>query len=340
MRKVLLVGGKGNISFPIARMLAKDKDVELYLIERTDTDDDLGDHVHRLAADVFNEKNKVKQWIEDISFDCVVNFVIMNKEAAENSVELFANKTKQFIFISTVCVLNHQISCNVDETMEKGNAYYQYGKNKEECEKYFLEQYEKGFPLTIVRPTQTYSGPRIPLSTKGKSCWSVISRMMKGKEVIIHGDGQSVWASTHADDFAPLFYPLIGNPETIGEVYHVMNPESMTWDMIYQELADLLNVEYKPVYISEYLLDHSETYSWKQSIHGDKHFSNIFDISKAKRFCPDYTPKIDIRTGLQMYLDFMESHPEMKVEDPQFDEWSDKVIEKYKKLTEEFVQDI
>lgn len=340
MKKVLLVGGKGNISFPIARMLSKDKDVDLYLIEKTEKPDDLGDHVHQLIADVLEEKEKVAEWIKDINFDSVINFWVMNKAAAEISVELFKEKTKQFIFISTVCVLNHQLSCNVNEEMPRGNQYYPYGMNKEECELYFLEELKNGFPVTIVRPTQTYSGPRIPLSTKGKSCWSVVSRMLRGKEVILHGDGQGVWASTHAEDFAPLFYPLIANPETIGEIYQVMNPESMTWDMIYQTLADLLGVEFKPVYISEYLLDHSKVYPWKASLHGDKHFSNIFDISKAKKYCPDYKPKIDIKTGLQKYLAFMDMHPELKVEDPAYDEWCDKVIEKYKRLATEFVEDI
>lgn len=36
------------------------------------------------------------------------------------------------------------------------------------------------------------SKPAYLLSVKGKSCWSVISRMLRGKEIIVHGDGQSV----------------------------------------------------------------------------------------------------------------------------------------------------
>lgn len=340
MKKVLLIGGKGNISYPVAKRLAKDPEVELFLVDRKDTPDELGDKVHRLVADYLEEKDKIAAWIADEQFDSVVNFWIMNVDAAKVNVELFKGKTKQFIFISTVCVLDHATSCNVDETMAKGNKFYDYGKNKEACEDYFEEELKKGFPVTIVRPTQTYSGPRIPLSIKGKSCWSVISRMKRGLEVIIHGDGQSVWASTHAEDFAPLFCPLIANEETIGQIYQVMDPEPMTWDMIYQHLADLLGVEYKPVYISEYLLDSSKAYKWVQSIHGDKHYSNIFDISKAKRFAPDYEPKIGIRTGLKMYLDYMEAHPEQKVEDPAFDEWCDKTIALYKECAQKFMDNV
>lgn len=339
-KKVLIIGGTGNISWPVAKQLADDPEVDLYLINLGNQEDGLPEDVHRLTANIMTQAAYVKEKIADLVFDSVINFVIMTEDDARNSVDIFKDHTKQFIFISTVDVLDHRFECSVNETMARGNQYYSYGQNKERAELYLLEEMKKGFPLTIVRPTQTYSKNRIPLSIKGKSCWSVVSRMLRGKEVIIHGDGQGVWASTHANDFAPLFCPLVGEPKAVGEIFQVMNPEPMTWDMIYQNLADLLGVEYKPVYISTYLLDESKVYGWKGAIHGDKHFSNIFDISKVKQFNPSYEPKINIRTGLKMFLDYMEEHPEAKVEDPQFDEWCDKVIDRYKECAKEFVKEI
>ncbi len=340
MKNVLIVGGTGNISWPVAKMLAEDKDVNLYLININNNPDGLPDDVNRLTANIYTQTDYVKNALKDLTFDSVINFVIMNVDDAKNSVDIFKNKTKQFIFISTVDVLDHRITCNVNEEMKRGNQFYDYGQNKEAAELFLLEEAKKGFPLTIVRPTQTYSKGRIPLSIKGKSCWSVVSRMIRGKEVIIHGDGQGVWACTHANDFAPLFCSLVAEQKAVGEIYQVMNPETMTWDMIYQSLADLLDVDYKPIYISTYLLDNSKVYDWKGSIHGDKHFSNIFDISKVKQFYPDYRPKIDIRTGLKMFLNYMEEHPEQKIEDPEFDTWCDKTIERYKSCMEEFIKDI
>lgn len=340
MKKVLIVGGTGTISGPVAKMLDEDQNVELYLVTRTGASEELSDQVKYIKVDIKADPESVKEQIQGYEFDSVIHFIVMNLEDAKNSVDIFRDHTKQFILISTVDALDHRFNCVVDETMPYGNQFYDYGQNKEAVEKYFLSEYEKGFPVTIVRPTQTYSKNKIPLSIKGKSCWSVVSRMLRGKEVIIHGDGQGVWAGTHADDFAPLFCPLIGETKTIGEIYQVMNPAPMTWDMIYQNLAELLGVEYKPVYISTYLLEKSKVYGWKGSIHGDKHFSCIFDIAKVKAFCPDYEPKIDIRTGLKMFLEFMEKHPEQKVEDPAFDEWCDRTIARYKECFGEFVKDI
>ena len=338
MKKVLIIGGTGTISSPITRILSQDGNVDLYVLNRGSRKDELPDRVHRLKADIRKDTEEIKEMIKDLYFDSIISFLIMDKNDAKINIDLFKGKTDQFIFISTVVALDHIISCNVDEDLPYGNRFSNYGRNKEECEKLFLN--EKDFPVTIVRPTQTYSENRIPLSLKGKTYWSVCSRMIQGKEVIVHGDGQSVWAGTHADDFARLFMPLVANRETIGEIYQIMNPESYTWDMIYQTLADELGGTYKPVYISSELLDGSKKYNWKESIHGDKHFSNIFDISKIRKLNPDHRFSIDMKKGIKMFVEYMNEHPEEKKEDPEFDRWCDDTIEKYKKLKERFIEEI
>lgn len=338
MKKVLVIGGTGTISTPITLGLANDPEVELYVLNRGKRKDTLPESVHRIIGDIKNDVEGVKAALKDMEFDSVINFIIMMPEEAKTNIELFKGKTKQFIFISTVCALDHSVSCNVDETMPYGNKYYAYGQNKEACEKIFLS--EKDFPITIVRPSQTYSDSRYPLSIKGKTYWSVASRMLRGKEVIVHGDGQNTWVSTHANDFAKLFLPLVCNEKAIGEIFHVMNPEVYTWDMIYETLAKALGGEYKPVYISEYLLDESKTYDFKSSMHGDKHFSVIYDISKVKQFNPDVQLEIDIKKGAQLFVEYMNAHPELKIEDEAFDKWCDTTIQNYKKFAAEFTKNL
>ena len=105
------------------------------------------------------------------------------------------------------------------------------------------------FPITIVRPSQTYGYDRIPLSVKGKSCWSVVERILNDQPVIVHGDGKSTWHCTHTFDFADNFIQLINNEKTIGQAYHNINPRFVTWDMIYHELYRLLNKQPHIVHI-------------------------------------------------------------------------------------------
>lgn len=332
MKKVLIIGGTGTISSPITKKLADDKDVELYVLNRGTNNSKLPQGVNHIKGNI-QEVDSMKEIMNDYSFDSVINFIVWSPADAKNNVEIFQGKTKQFIYISTVCVLNHEVTCNVDETCAIGNEYSDYGQSKAAAEKVFLDAKEAtGFPATIVRPTQTYSDHRIPLSVKGGGCWPVVSRMLRGKKVIIHGDGQSVWASTHADDFAEGFYKLVADDSTVGEIYQIMNPEPHTWDMIYQALAELLNVEYKPVYIGTDILKLSKTYSFMGSIQGDKRWSNIFDISKVQAKNPEFECKISYKKGLELYLEFMDAHPEQKKEEPEFDEWCDKTIALYEEI--------
>jgi len=340
MKRVLIIGGTGTISTPITKLLAKNPNIKLSVLNRGRRNEVLPANVDFIKADI-NDFDNVKRTLEHLEFDIVIHFLVWDSFGAQKCVELFGGKIEQFIFISTICVLNHELSCNLNEESLVGNEYSVYAQGKAAAEKAFLDAYQtKNFPITIVRPSQTYSDNRIPLSVKGNGCWSVVSRMLKNKEVIIHGDGQSVWASTHALDFANLFIKIVGEKTTIGEIYHVVNDEAHSWDMIYQHLANLLNVEYKPVYISTDILKHAGKYNLDMTIQGDKRWSNIFDTSKMQRLVISGKPTIDYRKGIEMYLQFMNEHPELKIEEAEFDDWCDRVIEKYEVLKRNMIEEI
>lgn len=323
MKKVLIIGGTGTISSPIVRLLANQESVAVTLLNRGNRNTGIPANVQTLQGDM-NDEMQIKDLIENLEFDVVINFIVFTPEQAKRDIRLFKGKTKQYILISTNAVLNHDLTCNVDETLEYGNSNSLYGQGKAAVERVFLG--EPDFPITVVRPSQTYSEGRIPLSVKGKGYWPVIQRMLDGKEILVHGDGQSIWMSTHADDFARLFVSLVGNPSTLGEIYTIVNDTPHTWDMLYRELALQLGVAYKPVYVSSYLLAQSKQYDFKQSMLGDKHHSNIIDISKIRALNPDFEFEVDLKEGIRRFLEFMYDNPEYKETEPEFDLWCDRLI--------------
>ena len=336
MKKILLIGGTGTISTPVAHLLSENPDIELYILTRGKRSDALGSHVHRLIGDA-NDEEGLKKLLEGYSFDTVINFILFQKAQAEMMVRLFAGKVSQFIFISTNVALNHDTSVNVNESLPLGNEYSSYGAAKAECEAYFMQEYrEHGFPVTIVRPTQTYSDHRLPLSVKPGGYWPVISRILRDKEVIVHGDGEGVWAGTHADDFARNFIGLVGNEKTVGEAYLIVNPEPYTWNNLYRALGEAMGKEVHIVHIPTQMLALSKKYRFDQSIRGDKYYSNIFDLSKLERVIGRAEFKISMKEGIRMYLAYMDEHPELKKEDPEFDAWCDHVIDTYRRCIEQF----
>lgn len=324
MKKVLLIGGTGTISMPITEALAQDDTIELYVFNRGHKQ--LPQGVIQIIGDI-NDDELMKTIANQYQFDVVANFIVYTKKQALKQIEIFKGKIKQYIFISTVVTYNHEKAVCLNETSEQYNCYSRYGQEKLACEQVFKQATD--FPVTIVRPSQTYSLDRIPLSVKGKSCYSVIDRMINDKPVIVHGDGKSTWHCTHANDFLKGFIPLIGNDKAIYQDYQIISDEIVNWDMIYHQLYHLLGKTPNIIHLPSDFLSMSVKYANDEAILGDKQYSCIYDMSKIKSIAPNFNCDISINEGLKMYLQYIKDHPECCIKDEAFDKWCDFVIERY-----------
>ena len=174
----------------------------------------------------------------------------------------------------------------ITEGTALANPYWEYSRNKIACEEFLLEKYrQESFPITIVRPSHTYCEKSIPLGVHGKNgSWQVIKRIKEGKPVIIQGDGTSLWTLTFNKDFAIGFMGLMGNIHAIGEAFQITGDETLSWNQIYQIIADALGVQLKAYHVaSEFLAAVGEEYDLTGSLIGDKSNSVVFDNSKIKR---------------------------------------------------------
>jgi nucleoside-diphosphate-sugar epimerase len=127
----------------------------------------------------------------------------------------------------------------------------------------------------------------------------------------------------------------MGNPHTIGEAFQITNDESLTWNQIFKTIADALNVEYKPYYVSSYFLAKvGRKYDLEGGLIGDKANSVVFDNTKLKKAVPGFAPSIRFEEGVRRCLEYILAHPECQVEDPEFDEWCDNIIEALDKAAE------
>ncbi|PKM64349.1 MAG: NAD-dependent dehydratase [Firmicutes bacterium HGW-Firmicutes-20] len=326
--KICIVGGTGTISTNLCKLLASMEDVELTIINRGSHADKVPAKAEVLIADAFDTE-KMTELLKDRFFDVVLHFVIFDPHQAEKSIQIFRNKMSQFIFISTVATYNREGRVVFDENTQKNNPFSMYGRNKQASEERLLEAYhQENFPVTIIRPSQTYDENRIPVSVKGKEIYPIIQRIKRGKKVLIHGDGTSVWASMHSKDFALGIVQIFLKKETLGEVYQLTSEESLSWNHIYQMVADYYRVELRPVYIPSSVLALSQKYDFVSTIVGDKQYSVIFDNSKIKSVIKEIPRTVPLKKGIELYLDNVESNPALQVEEPEFDTWCDNVIER------------
>lgn len=327
--KALFIGGTGTISMAITRALATNPDWELYLINRGNRMDEIPEGVKVIVADI-NDEATVSEAIKDLQFDVVGEFIGFTTDQIERDIRLFSGKTKQYIYISSASAYNKPCADYViTEGTALANKYWEYSRNKIACEDLLMKEYrDNAFPVTIVRPSHTYDERKIPVGVHGKKGgYQIVKRMLEGKPIIVHGDGTALWTMTFNEDFAKGYIGLMGNKHAIGEAFQITSDESLTWNQIYQTIADLLGVEYKPYYVASDFLAAVSDYDLEGGLLGDKANTVVFDNSKLKRAVPGFQCTIRLEQGMKRSLDYIMAHPELKEEDPEFDAWCDRVIE-------------
>ncbi len=339
MKEALFIGGTGTISMAITRLISKKEDWHLTLINRGNRKDEIPEGVDTITVDI-NDEEAVKKALKGKKFDAVCDFIGFVPSQLERDYRIFNGITKQFMYISSASAYNKlPVDCVITEGTTLANPYWEYSRNKIACEEYLMNKYrEEKFPVTIIRPSHTYDDRSVPLGVHGSNgSYQVIKRMIEGKPVIIHGDGTSIWTMTYNEDFAVAFAGLMGNTHAIGEAFQITNDEKLTWNQIYKAIADALNVELKPYYVSSYFLaEVGKQYDFTGGLIGDKSNTVLFDNTKVKRAVPEFNPSIHFEDGIRKCLNNILSNPQLQKEDPEFDAWCDKVIDSLEEAKRKF----
>jgi nucleoside-diphosphate-sugar epimerase len=155
--------------------------------------------------------------------------------------------------------------------------------------------------------------------------------MRKGKKVIVHGDGSSLWVLTHHRDFAKGFVGLLGNNRTIGEAFHITSDEWLNWNQIHELVAQAAGVANPQlVHIpSDLIAAYDE--AWGASLIGDKTNSMVFDNTKIKRVVQDFACTIPYAQGAREVIEWYDADPTRQVIDERIDGLMDKIIAAYER---------
>jgi nucleoside-diphosphate-sugar epimerase len=308
--KILFIGGSGNISTACSK-LAVQKGWEVYHLNRGIKKTEKIDGITSIIADI-NNFEQVHKLLKDFTFDVVANFIAFTQADIERDFKLFQQKTKQYIFISSASVYEKPLTFPyVTESTPLKNPFWEYSRNKITAEEKLNQLYrEHDFPITIIRPSLTYQFV-IPMAIGSWDDYTIVDRIHKGKPIIVHGDGTSLWTITHAEDFAKGFVGLLNHQQAIGHAFHITSDEILTWNQIYQAVADAVNCKANIVHIaSDYICNFADKNGYASMLGGligDKSLSVIFDNSKIKSFVPEFNAVIPFRQGIKRTIDWFEA---------------------------------
>lgn len=339
--KVLFIGGTGNISTSVTDLAVK-KGVDLYHLNRGETNSTPIKGVKTLTADInnFDQANDV---LKEHSWDIVVNWIAFTPDHIERDFKLFKGKTNQYLFISTASAYQKPLLHSVvTECTPLKNPFWQYSRDKIKCEDLLMKYYrENDFPITIVRPSHTYRN-LIPSCFDSDRQYTLASRMLQGKPIVIPGTGLSRWTLTHADDFAIGFVGLMGHQDALGHAFHITSDEQLTWNQIYNEIASALEVKslnlvHVPVDVLyklnfKYSNNQEDVENIRGGLEGDKLTNVNFNNSKIKEFVPEYKAIIPFRTGIRMVLDWFNADNARKLVNEEGNKHTDWIAEQWNEI--------
>jgi len=331
--KILIIGGTGLISTAISRQLIENGH-ELTLYNRGETSPRLPDGFRLIKGNRNDFSTFEAQMLDAGTFDCVIDMVCFEPAQAESDIRAFSGRVGQLIFCSTVDVYTKPpATFPVTESHER-LALSDYGRNKAKCEDLFMKAHVDGhFPVTILRPASTYGEGGGIIHTFGWETY-FLDRLLKGKPVIVHGDGEALWVSCHVEDVGRAFVNAIGNEKTFGKTYHLAGEAWQTWNQYHEHLAEAIGAP-APTLIhipADILVKFSPNQTMITYLNFQ--YTNIFDNSAAREDL-DFRQIIDWKTGAKRTFDWL-------VENDRIDNWQsfpfyDRVIEGYKKACSELV---
>lgn len=319
--RVLFIGGTGIISSACSELAAQ-RGIELYLLNRGQSVRQPPKEARMLHADI-RQPDSVQAALGSLSFDAVVDWVAYTPEHVQNDIKLWRGRTGQYVFISSASAYQTPPRfLPVTESTPLHNPFWQYSQEKAACEALLNEAYRgEGFPATVVRPSHTYDRTLFPFH----GGFTNVARMRAGKKVVVHGDGTSLWTLTHHRDFAVGLLGLLGNPHAVGDTFHITSDEWLSWNQIYEIVADAAGVEAQLVHVPSDLIAAYDP-RWGASLLGDKSHSMIFDNSKIRRLVTDFQPRIPFWQGAREIIAWYDADPARQVVDTEFDALQDRLI--------------
>ena len=313
--RVLYVGGTGEISFDCIHESVR-RGHEVTVMNRGHHNAGLPAACRLVAGDL-NDAAAYGRLARE-NFDVVCQFRLFAPAELRRDLGVFTGHCGQYVFISSASAYQKPVrNLPITERTPLDNPHWAYSRAKAEMEA--LLRAQDRLPWTVVRPSHTYRA-HMPTPLGGNA---EVSRMLRGKPVVLHGDGESLWTVTHAEDFARPFARLLGERRALGEAFHITGDRAWPWNEIFEAIAAALGVKLALVHVaSETLVRyHAE---WEGPLLGDKSPSATFDNRKVKGVVGDFDCPIDPWRGMKMVAERYPPRPDGF--DPGIDALLDRIV--------------
>lgn len=317
--RICIVGGTGNISTSITRLLLQQgHDVTVF---NRGQSGEVPAGVRVICGDR-QDRAAFEQTMQAEKFDAAIDMICFTAEDAASSVRAFRG-VRQLVHTSTVCTYGIQYDWLPVPEDHPLRPITDYGRNKVAADAVLMEAYyREGFPVTIIKPSTTF-GPKWNLlrQVAWEAGW--VDRIRKGKPILVCGDGSAIHQMLSTDDAALGFAGVLGKDRCLGQTYNLVNRGFTSWadyhrtamrvigrevELVGVPLADLVAANVPNVGICQEIFAHNTYYS----------------CEKIMRDVPEFRPQVSLEEAIRRVYEVMVR--ENRIPDSDADTWEDRLI--------------
>jgi len=269
---------------------------------------------------------------------CVIHCVSGSKEGivqgTGNMLDMALEEgVERFVHLSTAEIYG-DVSGEIDETFPHQDTGDVYAHSKIEAEKLCWQAYEKGLPVSVLRPSIVYG----PFSKD----WTMrfAQNLQSGNWGIFKGYGEGICNLIYVADLVQAVLLACTHEKAVGEAFNLKGPDSVTWNEYFRRFnaalglpeltliapgsAKLRTSVMEPVrYLAKFALSHfegplrgiSQRFRYAKTLMKSAERSikttprpaelslfnrrAVYVTTKAQKML-GYTPMFDLDTGLEM----------------------------------------
>ncbi len=224
------------------------------------------------------------------SFDVIFDNNGRELEDTKPLVELFQGRIRHFVYVSSAGV--YQASETLPHFEGDATDPKSRHKGKLHTETYLHNAYqEQGFPYTALRPVYIYG----PGNYNDVEAW-FFDRIAQNRPIPIPGDGKFITQMGHVADLAAAMVAVLGNPQTIGEIYNISDMRYVTYKGIAEACAKAMGKDADKL---EFVFYDPQKFDFGKQKAFPFRLQHFFcSIDKALNHL-DWEPEYDLVTGLQ-----------------------------------------
>lgn len=318
--RILLIGGNGNISWWCAREALK-RNHEVTIITRGLTWATRRDPLQQakyVLMDINNLKN-FESFLKENHFDVISDFLNYDAPSTASRFEILSKHESKYVVISSTIIYERNESTVFlkENSRLRQIGFSPYVDGKLMIERLIKSHSEMAKRTLIIRPSHTFD-TNVP-TPLGSNCFTEVSRVLGGGNLLIPEDGTKHWTLMHSEDFSTAWVELIERESSFGDVFNVVNTESMTWNEVSRDVLSVLEISHlriKYVRISDI---ESIQISGNSSLNGSNLGSNFslhrkwsdqYNNSKLIKQIPGWTCTRSFKDGFFETMRWLNDKPE------------------------------